>query len=147
MKMTKNASGISNGGFVIERVRVGDRDVTAVAANEHREGYPKNSVGGDREKRNYIKYLIERYNERREADSRFGRADRLQYSDLFKRIESKFKKPTYFVPENRFRELAEFLHSQIDHTILGQANRKRGIRNYVSFDEYVMQENGVARRF
>jgi hypothetical protein len=58
---------------------------------------------------------------------------------LFKNIESKFKAPTYFVPEGRFGELVDFLQFQIDNTIPGRANGKRGIANYESFDEYVLR--------
>jgi hypothetical protein len=33
----------------------------------------------------------------------------------------------------------DFLHQRVDNTILGRVNGKRGIRNYESFDEHVMQ--------
>jgi hypothetical protein len=101
--------------------------------------YPEGCIGANVPKRIYVKYLVERYNHCREADARFGRADRFHYSALFKDIESKFKDPTYFIPEGRFGELADFLHDRIDNTDLGRANGKRGISNYKSFDEYVMQ--------
>jgi hypothetical protein len=59
---------------------------------------------------------------------------------LFQNIESSFKAPTYFIPEGRFGELVDFLHHRVDNTILGRLNTKRGVRNYESFDEYVMQQ-------
>jgi len=61
---------------------------------------------------------------------------------LFKNIETTFKAPTYFIPENRFGELVDYLHHRVDNTILGKVNGKRGIPNYESFDEYVMQHMG-----
>src|SRR5882724_12481034 len=71
--------------------------------------YPEGSIGRNLAMRNYVKYLVERYNHYREADPHFGRTDRFQYSLLFKNIESRFKAPTYFVPEARFGELVDFL--------------------------------------
>jgi len=91
-----------------------------------------------------VKYLVERYNHYREADARFGRTARFHYSVLFRNIESKFKSPTYFIPEVRFGELVDFLHYRIDNTIHGRVNRKRGIPNYESFDEYNMQHMKTA---
>jgi len=36
------------------------------------------------------------------------------------------------------------LHDRINNTILGRVNGKRGIPNYESFDEYVMEHMGAA---
>ncbi len=63
---------------------------------------------------------------------------------IFKNIEAEFKAPTYFIPEDRFEEWVDFLQGRIDNTILGRVNAKRGIPNYESFDEYVMQHMGAA---
>ena len=63
---------------------------------------------------------------------------------LFKNIESKFKAPTYFILEARLGALVDFLHCCIDNTILGRVNDKRGIPDYESFDEYVMQHMATA---
>ena len=122
------------------------------AANGNRAGadsprpaaYPAGSIGANVAKRNYVKYLVERYHRFREADADFGRRERFLYSALFASIESKFKAPTYFIPEGRFGELVDFLHHRIDNTMLGRVNGKRGITNYESFDEYVMQHMETA---
>jgi len=53
----------------------------------------------DLAKRNYVKYLVERYHEYREADVRFGRTDRFHYSVIFKNIESAFKAPLFSSPK------------------------------------------------
>src|SRR6266446_5470113 len=109
-------------------------------SSEHSAPYPDGSIGANLAKRNYVKYLIERYNRYREADERFGPADRFYYSLLFKNIESKFKAPTYFIPERRFGELVDFLQHRVDTTILGRVKAKRGMPNYESFDEYLMRQ-------
>ena len=65
--------------------------------------YPEGCIGANLAKRNYVKYLVERYNHYREADARFGSARPFHYSVLFKNIETTFKAPTYFIPEPRFQ--------------------------------------------
>jgi len=142
---TKNAFNVSGGSFSGADIHVGDRvNVRMSKGSKRPTSYPEGCVGANLAKRNYVKYLVERYNHYREADTRFGRTTRFHYSVLFKNIESKFKAPTYFIPETRFGELVDYLHERIDNTILGRVNNKRGIPNYESFDEYVMQHMDVA---
>ena len=137
---TKNALVVSGGNLAGAEIHVGDRVNVRVGKNSKRPAsYPEGCIGANLAKRNYVKYLVERYNHYREADARFGRNDRFHYAVLFKNIESKFKAPTYFIPEGRFGELVDFLHQRVDNTILGRVNSRRGISNYESFDEYVMQ--------
>src|SRR5947207_5784000 len=137
---TKNALNVSGGNLTGADIHVGDRvNVRVSKSGKRPTSYPEGCIGANLAKRNYVKYLVERYNHYREADGRFGRTDRFHYSVLFKNIESKFEAPTYFIPEGRFGELVDYLHNHIDDTILGRVNRKRSIPNYKSFDEYVME--------
>ena len=141
----KNA--IHNAGTInAARVHVGDRTTIRVVKGGRRAvPYPDGSIGADLPKRNYVKYLVERYHRYREADVSFGQRARFHYALLFKNIEAKFKAPTYFIPENRFEELVDYLHSRIDNTILGRLNNSRGIGNFESFDEYKMQHMSPPR--
>jgi len=142
---TKNTLHVSGGNLAGVEIHVGDRlNVRLSKGSRRPASYPEGCIGANLAERNYVKYLVERYNHYREADARFGRTDRLHYSVLFKNIESKFKAPTYFIPEVRFAELVDFLHHRIDNTILGRLNSKRGTSNYESFDEYVMQHMETA---
>jgi hypothetical protein len=104
--------------------------------------YPAGSIGAHLAQRNYVKYLVERYHRYREAEGNSGRIPRFHYAAVFKNIETKFKAPTYFIPQGRFTELVKYLQRRIDETILGKANGKRGIRNYEPFDEYVTKHMG-----
>ena len=142
----KNSLEISSGNFSGVQFHVGDKTthVRLVKGSRRSASYPDGCIGANLAHRNYVKYLVERYNHYREADSRFGRTTRFHYSVLFKNIESEFKAPTYFIPEDRFGELVDYLHHRIDNTILGKVNHKRGIPNYESFDEYVMQHMSAA---
>jgi hypothetical protein len=142
---TKNAFNVSGGNLAGAEIHVGDRVNVRVSKSSKRPAsYPEDCIGANLAKRNYVKYLVERYNHYREADARFGRATQFHYSVLFKNIETTFKAPTYFIPESRFEELVDYLHHRVDNTILGRVNNKRGIPNYESFDEYVMEHMGAA---
>jgi hypothetical protein len=142
----KNALNVSGGNLTGANVHVGDRvtNVRVSKSSKRPDSYPEGCIGANLAKRNYVKYLVERYNHYREADARFGSARPFHYSVLFKNIENTFKAPTYFIPEPRFPELVDYLHEHIDNTILGRVNGKRGIPNYESFDEYVMEHMGAA---
>src|SRR5437899_6651830 len=119
----KNAFNVSGSNLAGADVHVGDRVNVRVSKGSKRPlAYPEGCIGANLPKRNYVKYLVERYNRYREADARFGRTDRFHYSVLFKNIESKFKAPTYFIPEARFGELVDFLQHRVDNTILGRVN-------------------------
>jgi hypothetical protein len=103
--------------------------------------YPVGSIGRDLVKRNYVRYLVERYHRFRQADSSFGSGpDRFSYAVIFNNIEREFRAPTYFIPEARFNEVAEYLRHCVDRTILGKRNRARGIRNYASPEEFAAEQ-------
>jgi len=106
--------------------------------------YPAGSIGADLLRRNYVRYLTERYFRYREADSSFGpkAVRRFSYAVLFKNIENHFKAPTYFIPIARFDELVDFLHRKIEATILGKRNRVKGHRNFETFDEFQLAQAG-----
>ncbi len=102
--------------------------------------YPAGSIGRNLTKRNYVRYLVQRYHRFREADSSFGkRVARFSYAVIFKNIERKFKAQTYFIDEKQFDDLVRHLENLIDGTILGKRNIKRGIRNYEPLEEFAAE--------
>jgi len=101
--------------------------------------YPAGSIGRNLIKRNYVRYLVQRYHRFREADSSFGSGvARFSYAVIFKNIERKFKAPTYFIDEIKFDDLVKHLQRLIDGTILGKRNIKRGISNYEPLSEFAV---------
>lgn len=130
------------GAFVIQGG--GDMKVHFEQKRKPKMEYPAGSIGADLPRRNYIRYLTERYFRYREADASFGpkAVRRFSYAVLFKNIETHFKAPTYFVPIARFDELVDFLQRKIEATILGKRNRARGHRNYETFDEFQLAQVG-----
>lgn len=129
------------GAFVIQGDEV---KVQFAGKRKPKMEYPASSIGADLLRRNYIRYLTERYFRYREADASFGpkAVRRFSYAVLFKNIESHFKAPTYFIPIARFDELVDFLQQKIEATILGKRNRSRGHRNYGTFDEFQLTQAG-----
>jgi len=126
-----------NGGNATVFNTAGNVTFKAGGRSRSKIAYPQRSIGADLDRRNYIRYLVERYNQFRQADSSFGRTGaRFSYAFIFKRIEAEFKAPTYFIPVEHFEELVAYLQGRIDQTILGKRNAARGQRNYETFDEY-----------
>jgi len=106
-------------------------------------GYPAGSIGGDVSRRNYIEYLAERYNQFRRPGFGFGPSNaNFSYASIFESIERKFKMPTYFIPQSRFGELVDFLKGRINSTVSGRRGRARGISNYLSFEEFTVEQAG-----
>jgi hypothetical protein len=140
---SKNSMAVSGSNFAGAKGHVGDKlELKVLKGSKRPAYYPAGCIGADLAKRNYVKYLVDRYHKHREADGSFGRKDRFHYAVLFKNIEARFKASTYFIPETRFAELVDYLHDRMDSTILGRVNRKRGIPDYESLDEYVMEHMG-----
>ncbi|MFZ1219450.1 MAG: hypothetical protein WAO00_09160 [Chthoniobacterales bacterium] len=129
------------GAFVMQDVR--DVKIHFADKRKPKMEYPIGSIGADLLRRNYVRYLTERYFRYREADASFGRkaVRRFSYAVLFKSIENHFKAPTYFIPISRFDELVDFLQRKIEATILGKRNRGLGHRNYETFDEFQLTQN------
>ncbi len=116
--------------------------VKATKTKRTSTSYPNGCIGADLIRRNYVRYLIERYNRFKQADASFGKASgRFSYAVVFKNVEAKFKAPTYFIPVERFDELVDYLQSRVDQTILGKRNAARGQRNYETFDEYQLTQS------
>ncbi len=91
------------------------------------------SLGSDVVRRNYVRHLIDRYNDF--ASNQIGR-DRFSYGFIYRFIKSRFKADWERIPLERFDDLIYLLQHRIDGTQLGRINRGKGIKNYSTFDEY-----------
>lgn len=94
---------------------------------------PDGSIASDLMYRNYIKYLIDRYHEFKEAD--VGR-EGMKYSILYGTIRKKFGAKWDMIPMERFDELSEYIQQRIDGTIFGKTRKSRRQKNYSQFLEY-----------
>ncbi|MEO8381686.1 MAG: HNH endonuclease signature motif containing protein [Acidobacteriota bacterium] len=96
---------------------------------------PDGIIGADADRRSYIKRLIDRYNDFKRADM----GDAMDFRKIYGAITREFKCKWDFVPLGRFDELATYLQRRIDGTILGKVQKKRGGRNYSTFEEYLAE--------
>lgn len=93
---------------------------------------PSNSLASDLSRRNYVKHLIDRYQEF--AKSQPGREFR--YAAIYAKIKKRYGAKWDFVPIHQFDDLVSFLQRNVDRTMLGSINRGKGISNYSTFSEY-----------
>lgn len=91
------------------------------------------SLGSDVVRRNYVKHLIDRYNDF--ARKQTGRKE-FSHAAIYGWIKKRYKADWERIPLVCFDDLVERLHDRIDHTQLGSINRGKGIKNYSTFDEY-----------
>lgn len=138
----KNVAQISDCDLSGAKVQIGDNITKLTRGPRQPTEYQPGDIGANPQKRNYIKYLVERYHRYRDADRSFGRTTTYSYAVIYKNIESRFRASAYHIPEGKFEELVDYLQGRIASTIVGKKNRARGISNYKSFDEYVMEHMG-----
>ncbi len=92
--------------------------------------YANGSIGKNAEYKNYIKHLIDRYNEYKESDVGKGN---LNYAAIYGSIKKEFRASAFQIPENEFVKLSAYLQDRIDKTKLGRINKGKGIKNYSQF--------------
>lgn len=136
----------TNSGIVANQVMNPVVTVRMPRKRSKQMAYPEGTIGADVSKRNYLRYLTKQYNDFREADARFGASRPFHYSVIHKNIESEFGSPTYHLPVQLFERLAEYVQGRIDNSILGRNNRRNGIPNFKSFDEFLSEQASKASR-
>ncbi len=90
------------------------------------------AIGKKAELKNYIKHLIDRYNEYKEGD--VGKS-KMNYGAIWGIIKKEFKASAYQIPETQFESLCLFLQKRIDNTKQGRINKGKGHKNYSGFDD------------
>jgi hypothetical protein len=128
-----NVSGGQHSGVIANVV-----NLKTSAKRSPKLSHPQGSIGSDLLLRNYIKYLIDRYNEFKKADRS---VPNFSYAVIYRAIHSQFKAKWDFIPIERFADLASFLRNRIDRTILGKVQKSRGHRNHESFEEFQSKIN------
>jgi hypothetical protein len=92
---------------------------------------PPGAIATDLHKRNYILHLIKRYIVYTAKD----KTHKPFRPVIYDRIEKEFGAKWDMVPLSRFEELAEYLKSRIDKTIIGKRNNRLGHKNYSPFED------------
>jgi hypothetical protein len=97
---------------------------------------PPGTIASDYQKRNYAKYLIDRYHEFKKAN--VGKGD-MKYAVLYASIKREFGATWDHLGSDRFGALVRFLEVRIDGTILGKTRKANGQKNYSSFQEHMQK--------
>jgi len=100
---------------------------------------PDGCIASDLSKRNYIKHLIDQYNDF--ASKQPGRT--LHFPVIYVNIKKHFGAKWDFIPIHCFDDLSSFLKKKIDNTMLGRINKSKGIPNYSEFDKYCEKYNHI----
>ena len=98
---------------------------------------PKNqpcegAIGADLLKRNYLKYLIDRYHE-------FARAEKgsdYKFPVFYMAIKRKYGAKWDDVPLHLFENVCQFVQGRIEQTIIGKQQKAQGKSNYSTFQDY-----------
>ncbi|HHV08658.1 MAG TPA: hypothetical protein GXX75_00040 [Clostridiales bacterium] len=100
------------------------------------------TIGNDTYMKNYAKYLIDRYLDYKKANTNFE-GGKMKYALIYNAI----KKETGFkwdeTPYEKFDDLCTYLQKRIDNTILGKLQKRKGIKNYRTFKEYMYEKQGI----
>jgi hypothetical protein len=118
-----------NNGIVANQVTIKTPTRRGVAAPA-----PSGTIASDRDSRNYVKYLIDRYHTFKRAE--IG-ADAMRHAVFYAAIKRSFGAKWDHVPLERCDELAAFIQGRIDKTVLGRNKKADGLPRYRSFEAYL----------
>lgn len=91
------------------------------------------SIEADLIMKNYIKHLIDRYQEFIKDDTYKGEK---RFAQIWRAIKKEFGTDAYKVPIIKFPNLVLYLHKRILDTRIGRNNNSRGQKLFSSFEEY-----------
>lgn len=97
--------------------------------------FPTGTLGSDALRRNYIKYLIDRYHV-------FARAEKgpaFKYSVVYGKIKKDFGCDWQWTLLEAFGPLSLYLQNKINKTVLGKVQAAQGTLNFSDFDSYTSQ--------
>ena len=94
---------------------------------------PTGSIGANLKNRNYLKHLIDRYNEFAKAE----KGSSYKYPVFYQAIKRKFGAKWDMILIDRFSDVITYVQKRIDSTLLGKTRRSKGQKNYSTYSEYL----------
>lgn len=90
------------------------------------------TIAADRSKRNYLKHLIDQYNDfaSKQPGRKFSHV--AIYADIKKRFGARWDENSV----EKFPDITAYVQWRIDRTMLGSINRGKGYPNYSTYEEY-----------
>jgi hypothetical protein len=98
---------------------------------------PAESIASILSHRNYVKHLIDRYNEFASSDPE--KKTKFRYSVIYSSIQTEFGAKWDMIPLSYFNDLVSYLHKRIYNTRLGRIRKKSGEKCFSTFEEYLMK--------
>ena len=92
------------------------------------------SIGNTPNMSSYIEYLIGKYQDFQKQHKE--KEGRYKYIALYNGIKREFGSKWQVLPEEKFEHLRIYLCRRIDNTKVGRIRKKRGQKNYHSYEEH-----------
>ena len=97
---------------------------------------PDGALGKDLSKKNYVRYLIDRYGDWKQIELN-RKNEKFNWASFTKSIMKRYKASGInYIDIRHFEDLVMYLQKRIDTTIMGKVNRSKKQKNYSSFEEY-----------
>ena len=100
---------------------------------------PSGSIGNDPCMASYIEYLIGKYQDYQKQHTE--KTGKFKYMAVYNAIRREFGSKWQTLPDFQFDALRDLLCRRIDNTRVGRIRRKRGQRNYHSYDEHNIRKD------
>jgi hypothetical protein len=124
------------GDFSVSAIHAQNVTIKSVGRSKPKHAFPTDVVGGSSPHRNYLKYLIERYQQFAKAQN-----DReFRFPVVYQSIKREFKADWDRIPLSRFPDAVRFMQGKIDRTIVGRQQKKQGKPSYEVFDSYMANQ-------
>ena len=97
---------------------------------------PDGALGKELSKKNYIDYLKKRYGDWKQIELN-KKGEKFNWAAFTISLSKRYKASGInYIDVRHFDDLASYLKSRIDGTIMGKVNKSIGIRNYSVFKEF-----------
>lgn len=117
--------------------------ITIITRKKHILSAPHpDAIAADLSKRNYVRYLIDRYNRFQHADKE--KAGKGKYIIIYNAIKGEFGMKWDTVPLAHFEKLVTFLQRRIIKSKLGRVRNAQGYRCFSSYEEWMKKPDAYS---
>lgn len=96
---------------------------------------PENALGRELSKKNYVRYLIERFGDWKQKELKEKGRD-FNWGSFQKGLMRRYRATGInHINIEHFDSVCAYLQERIDRTIMGKFNKSRGIKNYSTYEE------------
>jgi len=107
-----------------------------------KKGPIQGTIGSNTYMKNYVKHLIDIYHDFKRANINVE-GEKMKYSLIYDAIKREIGFKWDETPNERFEGLCTYLQKRIDNTILGKNRKARGMKNFSTYKEYMIEKQGI----